>query len=178
MKAFEDSDHEGNSAAYHTGKRCVTKGCKEPAGTWWSPHWCFKHNVERIRGIDASLNDIIRANELRRMVDAETDTLRKYCDRLRAERDRAATITWRPITDADKRHGVRVLLTVGQPYTVMIGAWFRARTEDRGAHHAKPYVYPAGWYEGEYRLLDQGMAPNFVADITAAPSAPDLQKSA
>lgn len=55
LLAFEDPDHEGNSAAYRTGKTCIEKGCDEPAGTKWSPLWCFKCNVERIKRISASL---------------------------------------------------------------------------------------------------------------------------
>lgn len=29
--AYADPDHEGNSAKYHTGKTCITKGCEQPA---------------------------------------------------------------------------------------------------------------------------------------------------
>jgi hypothetical protein len=56
MKPFEDPTHEGNSSKYHSGLPCDVDGCKEPAGTAWSPYWCFKHNVERMKNIDASLN--------------------------------------------------------------------------------------------------------------------------
>jgi hypothetical protein len=173
LKAFEDPNHEGNGATYHSGKRCHTKGCKAPAGTWWSPHWCFEHNVARIRGIDASLNSIIQSNKLRNMVDDETRTLRAYCDRLVKERDQAALVVWRPITDADKVHGKEVLLTVGTPYIIRVGAWYDHRVVDRGRDHVRPYVYPAGWYERDYSPMDRAMAPNFVADIPPAPSKPN-----
>ena len=45
---YNDLDCNGNSAKYHTGKRCIEHGCNEPAGTAWSPYWCVKHNVARI----------------------------------------------------------------------------------------------------------------------------------
>ena len=48
---YDDPEDKGNSAAYHTGKACVVPGCTEPAGTGWSPHWCFRHNAERMRRI-------------------------------------------------------------------------------------------------------------------------------
>lgn len=49
LLAHEDPADPRNGAAHHTGKACVEDGCDEPAGTAWSPHWCFRHNVERIR---------------------------------------------------------------------------------------------------------------------------------
>ena len=52
---YRDPKNRGNSAAYHTGKVCIEEGCGEPAGTWWSPHWCFKHNIERMERIDKRL---------------------------------------------------------------------------------------------------------------------------
>lgn len=54
-KAYKDPNHRGNSPKYHTRKPCVTPGCGKPAGTWWSPLWCFEHNVERIDRIDDHL---------------------------------------------------------------------------------------------------------------------------
>ena len=51
MKAFENPKHEGNSSKYHTGKPCMNIGCAEPAGTWWSPLWCLRCNVKRLRRI-------------------------------------------------------------------------------------------------------------------------------
>lgn len=61
-EAFADPQHEKNSPAYHTGKPCIEVGCNAPAGTWWSPHWCFTHNVERICQITAQMNTL--ANKL------------------------------------------------------------------------------------------------------------------
>ena len=45
----------GNSSAYLSGRACVEPACAEPAGTAWSPYWCFAHNVERLDGISATL---------------------------------------------------------------------------------------------------------------------------
>jgi len=59
MKAFEDPNHEGNSSKYHTGKTCIEPNCKEKAGTLWSPYWCFKCNVKRIKSIDNALTNLI-----------------------------------------------------------------------------------------------------------------------
>lgn len=59
MIAFEDPSHPGNGSEYHTGEPCHTKGCERPAGTWWSPHWCFEHNVERLHRITGQLDEII-----------------------------------------------------------------------------------------------------------------------
>lgn len=59
MRAFEDPDNEGNSSKYHTGKECIEPNCNNPAGTWWSPFWCFSCNVKRIRRIEKSLKDIL-----------------------------------------------------------------------------------------------------------------------
>ena len=58
--AFEDPDHEGNTSKYHTGKKCIEKDCNKPAGTAWSPYWCFECNVKRIRRIDNQLLDIVK----------------------------------------------------------------------------------------------------------------------
>lgn len=77
MKPAEDPNHPGNSAEYHTGKPCIVKGCKSPAGTHWGPHWCQQHNAERLARIGANLDDMVRRNELRKAVEDETDSLRK-----------------------------------------------------------------------------------------------------
>lgn len=58
MKAYQDIEHEGNSAKYYTGEYCITKGCFRPAGTFWSKHWCFEHNVVRMDRITNALVDI------------------------------------------------------------------------------------------------------------------------
>jgi hypothetical protein len=57
--AFEDPNHEGNSPKYHTGKPCIEPGCDKPAGTWWSPYWCFEHNVERIKRVTRQFDEIL-----------------------------------------------------------------------------------------------------------------------
>lgn len=59
IKGFNDPNDEGNSEKYHTGKPCIEKGCENPAGTWWSPYWCFKHNVERLDRVSGQLEDIL-----------------------------------------------------------------------------------------------------------------------
>jgi hypothetical protein len=60
MEAFEDSNHRGNSSIYHTGKKCIEQECKKPAGTAWSPYYCFDCNVKRIKRIDSQLKNILR----------------------------------------------------------------------------------------------------------------------
>jgi hypothetical protein len=52
---YRDPDDELNSAAHHSGKTCVERGCTKPAGTHWSPFWCFEHNVERLDRISVNL---------------------------------------------------------------------------------------------------------------------------
>lgn len=60
MENYKNPDYEGNSSKYWTGKECIEKDCKEPAGTAWSPHWCFKHNVERIDKINKQFTCFFR----------------------------------------------------------------------------------------------------------------------
>jgi len=55
---FDDPNDEGNSSRYHTGKECVEAECHNPAGTAWSPYWCFECNVKRMKGIAKSLQEI------------------------------------------------------------------------------------------------------------------------
>ena len=43
---------------YHTRKKCVEPGCNNPAGTAWSPHWCFLRNAARMNRITASFESI------------------------------------------------------------------------------------------------------------------------
>lgn len=77
MKPTEDPHHDGNSAKYHTGKPCIVKGCAEPAGTWWGPSWCMRHNHERLERISANLTDMVKRAELRAAVERETADLRR-----------------------------------------------------------------------------------------------------
>lgn len=78
MMNYENPDHDGNSSKWHTGKRCVEKGCGKPAGTWWSPLWCFEHNVDRMRRISANLEDAAKRAELTALVDKQTAELRSW----------------------------------------------------------------------------------------------------
>lgn len=59
MDAFEDPAHPGNSSEHYTGKPCIERGCNNPAGTHWSPYWCFRCNVRRIRRITSNLEGIL-----------------------------------------------------------------------------------------------------------------------
>lgn len=61
---YKDPDDEGNSAKYRTGKRCINKGCNNPAGTAWSEHWCFECNVKRMDSIGEFLENAARKGEL------------------------------------------------------------------------------------------------------------------
>ena len=57
-RPYADPCDKRNAAVYHTGKECITEGCGHPAGTWWSPYWCFKCNTERIDKITAQVEAI------------------------------------------------------------------------------------------------------------------------
>lgn len=59
LSAFEDKNNPGNGPKYHTGKKCVEPGCDNPAGTAWSPHWCFECNVRRIKRINESFEKLM-----------------------------------------------------------------------------------------------------------------------
>lgn len=52
---YEDPDHPGNGPEHHTGRQCVEIGCRNPAGTAWSPWWCFRCNVKRMDQIEHDL---------------------------------------------------------------------------------------------------------------------------
>jgi hypothetical protein len=60
---FEDAKDPRNGPAYHTGEECVEKDCERPAGTAWSPFWCFECNVERMHRISGQLNNFIAQRE-------------------------------------------------------------------------------------------------------------------
>ncbi len=66
MKPFEDPDHQANSSLYHRGKTCIEPGCKNPAGTVWSPYWCQKHNAERILRIDREMESLRKQLEAKK----------------------------------------------------------------------------------------------------------------
>ncbi|KKL94713.1 hypothetical protein LCGC14_1861940 [marine sediment metagenome] len=59
LVAFKDPDDKGNSPKYHTGATCIVPECNDPAGTYWSPYWCFCHNVIRIDKINDQLTNMI-----------------------------------------------------------------------------------------------------------------------
>jgi len=60
MKAYQDPNHEGNSEKYKTKKFCNESECWEKAGTFWSPHWCFKCNVIRMDKITKQLKELYK----------------------------------------------------------------------------------------------------------------------
>ena len=60
MEAFEDPEHEGNSARHRTGNVCIRGECTKMAGTAWSPYWCFEHNVERMHSIGYQLLQVVK----------------------------------------------------------------------------------------------------------------------
>ena len=60
MKAFQNPNDPGNSDKYHTGKLCITHDCKRPAGTKWSPYWCFACNVKRMEHVDKQLRELTK----------------------------------------------------------------------------------------------------------------------
>lgn len=55
MPNYSDPNDDGNSSKYHTGMKCIENGCNRPAGTAWSPHWCFECNVIRMDRINENL---------------------------------------------------------------------------------------------------------------------------
>jgi len=64
LEAFEDPENVGNSPKYHTGKKCIEKGCNKPAGTAWSPFWCFECNVKRMKRIAQQLENLLTNRNL------------------------------------------------------------------------------------------------------------------
>ena len=58
-EAYSDQNHQGNGKEYHTGKLCVEEGCDNPAGTAWSPYFCFACNVKRINRINRQFDALI-----------------------------------------------------------------------------------------------------------------------
>ena len=64
MKPWRDPNHRGNSLQHaKLGRKCIERGCNEPAGTAWSPLWCFRHNAERMDRIDAQFERLAKALE-------------------------------------------------------------------------------------------------------------------
>ena len=57
---YNDPNHRNNSTEHHTGKLCIELECDEPAGTAWSPYWCFEHNVKRMDRISAQFDGMLQ----------------------------------------------------------------------------------------------------------------------
>lgn len=58
MKPYQDKNNPGNGPEYHTGKPCIEEDCENPAGTWWSPLWCFECNVKRFDRLTVQLQQV------------------------------------------------------------------------------------------------------------------------
>ena len=58
--SYSDRDDPRNGPDYHTGKACIERGCNNPAGTRWSPLWCFECNVARLQRINVQMENIVR----------------------------------------------------------------------------------------------------------------------
>lgn len=52
MPGYDDRDDPRNGSEYWTGEVCIEPGCTNPAGTAWSPYWCYDCNVKRIDRIN------------------------------------------------------------------------------------------------------------------------------
>ena len=83
IQPYADPMHEGNSERYHTGKRCTEANRKNPAGTMWSPHWCFKHNKDRMARIIASLKDAAERAEFNAKVREAAEGAWRYGHEMR-----------------------------------------------------------------------------------------------
>jgi len=57
LPKYEDPDDTLNGPRYQTGKLCIER-CGRPAGTAWSPYWCWRCNADRIGRISRSLNEL------------------------------------------------------------------------------------------------------------------------
>lgn len=62
MKPHQDPNHPFNGEEYHTGRKCATSGCNNPAGTKWSHLWCFECNRRRMDRISKSLEGAVNAD--------------------------------------------------------------------------------------------------------------------
>ena len=63
MNDYKDPSDPGNSTEHHTGEVCVEHGCNEPAGTAWSPVWCFACNVKRMERVTAGFASVLAGFE-------------------------------------------------------------------------------------------------------------------
>ncbi len=55
--AFDSSVE--SSSKYHTGIACIEENCDKPAGSYWSPYWCFDCNSDRMKRISTSLKNMV-----------------------------------------------------------------------------------------------------------------------
>lgn len=55
---YHNQNDSYNGVKYRTGKNCV-EGCGRPAGTWWSPYWCWFCNAQRMDRISKQLKDMV-----------------------------------------------------------------------------------------------------------------------
>ena len=60
MFPYQDPKHEGNHSRHNTGLPCIESGCKRPAGTAWSPYWCFECNVKRMDHVCKQMGDMLK----------------------------------------------------------------------------------------------------------------------
>ena len=60
LERYDDPNDPLNSAKYHTGKACVERGCKRPAGTAWSENWCQQCNAQRMHRISKIFEMMIK----------------------------------------------------------------------------------------------------------------------
>lgn len=63
MERCEDPNDPMNGPEYHTGKKCIERGCNNPAGTGWSRFWCQPCNAKRLNGISATLEHEVARHE-------------------------------------------------------------------------------------------------------------------
>lgn len=104
MLAYQDPAHEGNSAQHHSGKPCRTKGCTEKAGTWWSPLWCFKHNVERMDNISATLESMAEKAKFSELVNKAAEDWRRTVGNLLKERNAILRAAGGKVTATKEQH--------------------------------------------------------------------------
>jgi hypothetical protein len=55
MERYQDPNDPLNATSYHTGKKCVERGCDRIAGTHWSKLWCQPCNAARMGRISGFL---------------------------------------------------------------------------------------------------------------------------
>jgi hypothetical protein len=63
MNLCEDPGASANNPKYHTGKPCIERGCTNPAGTAWSPHWCQPCNAKRLMRVSEQLAALSRSEQ-------------------------------------------------------------------------------------------------------------------